>query len=135
MVSIINFSEKEFLEGDDLQERFGLRGRNMMQLAQLQLPIAPGFLIESAALTEGKLKEELTSSALEATVKKIESQTGKTFGSGKMPMVFRVVVSPSIRIGSIRSVHTTGINDEVVQGFAKYSGGEFACHEYQHFME
>jgi pyruvate,orthophosphate dikinase len=135
MVSIINFSENEFLEGDDLQERFGLRGRNMLQLAQLKLPIAPGFLIESSALTEGKLKEELTIPALEASVKKIEKLTGKGFNASNTPMLFKVVVSPSIQIGSIRSVHTIGINDAVAEVFAKYSGEEFAYHEYQHFME
>jgi len=135
MVSIINFSENEFLEGDDLQERFGLRGRNMLQLAQLKLPIAPGFLIESASLKEGKLKEELTLATLEASVKKIEVLTGKTFNSPKVPMLFKVVASPSIQIGSIRSVHTIGINDEVAQAFAKFCGEEFAFHEYQHFME
>jgi pyruvate,orthophosphate dikinase len=135
MVSIINFSENEFLEGDDLQERFGLRGRNMLQLAQLKLPIAPGFLIESSALKEGKLKEELTLAKLEASVKKIEALTGKTYNSPKVPMMFKVVASPSIQIGSIRSVHTIGINDEVTQAFAKFCGEEFAFHEYQHFME
>jgi pyruvate,orthophosphate dikinase len=135
MVSIINFSEKEFLEGDDLQERFGLRGRNMLQLAQLKLPIAPGFLIESSAVNGGKLKEQLTTAALDASVKKIEALTGKTFNSPKVPMLFKVVVSPSIQIGALRSVHTIGINDEISAGFAKYCGEDFAYHEYQHFME
>src|SRR5271169_2831051 len=111
MVSIISFSEKETIEGSDLQERFGLRGRNMLQLAQLKLPIAPGFLIESSAVNEGKLKEQLTTSVLDAAVKKIEALTGKTFNAPKVPMLFKVVVSPSIQIGSIRSVHTIGIND------------------------
>ena len=135
MVSIINFSEQEFLGGDDLQERFGLRGRNMLQLAQLKLPIAPGFLIESSAVTEGKLKDQLTIPMLETAVKKIEELTGKTFSAPKTPMLFKVVVSPSIQIGSIRSVHTIGINDQVAAGFARFCGEDFAYHEYRHFME
>src|SRR5579863_900764 len=135
MVSIISFSDKEFQAGDDLQERFGLRGRNMMQLAELKLPIAPGFLIESSAVTEGKLKEQLTVPVLEGAVKKIEALTGKTFNTPKMPMLFKVVVSPSIQIGSIRSVHTIGINDQVASAFAGFCGEDFAYHEYQHFME
>jgi len=135
MVSIVNFSENEFLGGDDLQERFGLRGRNMLQLAELKLPIAPGFLIESSAVTKGKLKEQLTGADLAAAVKKIETLTGKTFSSPKVPMLFKVVVSPSIQIGSIRSIHTIGINDQVAAAFAGFCGEDFAYHEYQHFME
>jgi pyruvate,orthophosphate dikinase len=134
MLELIHFNQNQHLEGDDLQERFGLRGRNMLQLAQLKTPIAPGFLIESASLTDGKLKEELTIPRLEAAVKKIEGLTGKTYDSPKVPMMFKAVVSPSIQIGSIRSVHTIGINDEVVQGFAKHCGEEFAYHEYQHYI-
>jgi pyruvate,orthophosphate dikinase len=134
MLELIHFNEKQFLEGDDLQERFGLRGRNMLQLAQLKTPIAPGFLIESVNLTNGKLKEELTIPKLEAAVKKIEGLTGKTYNSPKVPMLFKSVVSPSIQIGSIRSVHTIGLNDEVVQGFAKHCGDEFAYHEYRHYI-
>jgi pyruvate,orthophosphate dikinase len=106
----------------------------MLQLAQLKTPIAPGFLIESANLTNGKLKEELTTAKLEAAVKKIEGLTGKTFNSGAMPMLFKAVISPSIQIGALRSVHTIGINDEVVQGFAKRCGEDFAYHEYRHFI-
>ena len=47
MAQLVHFNENEFVEGGDLQERFGLRGRNMIELAQLKLPIAPGFLIAS----------------------------------------------------------------------------------------
>lgn len=134
MLELIHFNETQHLEGDDLQERFGLRGRNMLQLAQLKTPIAPGFLIESANLTNGKLKEELTIPKLEAAVKKIEGLTAKNYNSPKKPMLFKAVVSPSIQIGSIRSVHTIGINDEVVKGFAQHCGEEFAYHEYRHYM-
>ena len=135
MVDLIHFNQDETVEGDDLQERFGLRGRNMVQLAALKTPIAPGFLIDSASVASGGLEEQMTIGNLEAAVKKIESQTGKTFNAPPRPMLFKVVVSASIQIGSIRSVHTIGINDDVAKGFAKYCGEDFAYHEYRHFME
>ena len=125
MVELFHFNQNEFVEGDDLQERFGLRGRNMLQLAQLKTPIAPGFLIDSRTMESG-LKEKLTVETLEPAVKKIEGITGKTFNSGDKPMLFKVVVSPSIQIGTISSVHTVGINDQVAEGFAKYCGEDFA---------
>ena len=58
MVELIHFNQDEYIEGDNLQERFGLRGRNMLQLAELHTPIAPGFLIESSTLTGGNLEEQ-----------------------------------------------------------------------------
>ena len=134
MVDLIHFSENEFIEGDDLQERFGLRGRNMFEMAQLKAPIAPGFMIASADLQDG-LKEKLTLEALQGAVKKVEGIAGKTFNSPERPMLFKVVVSPSIQIGTISSVHTVGINDEVVEGFAKFCGADFAYQEYRHFLE
>jgi len=135
MVDLIHFNQDEYLEGEDLQERFGLRGRNMLQLAALQTPIAPGFMIESDSITSGDLEAKLTKDNLEAAVKKIENLTGKTFTTPERPLLFKVVMSPSIQIGSIQSVHTLGINDEGAAGFAKYCGEEFAYHEYRHFME
>ena len=134
MSELIHFNENEFIEGEDLQERFGLRGRNMLQLAQLKTPIAPGFLIESEVVQDG-LKEKLTLESLETAVKKIEGITGKTFNSAERPILFKVVISPSIQIGTISSVHAVGMNDEVAEGFAKFCGEDFAYQEYRYFME
>jgi len=86
MVELIHFNQDEYVEGENLQERFGLRGRNMLQLAALKTPIAPGFLIDSAHLTSGSLDEQLTIQSLESAVKKIEHQTGKTFNAAARPL-------------------------------------------------
>jgi pyruvate,orthophosphate dikinase len=134
MVELIHFNQNEYLEGDDLQERFGLRGRNMFQLAALHTPIAPGFLIDSPTLHDGGL-QSLTREELRAAVGKIEKLTKKTFSQAERPMLFKVVVSPSIQIGSIRSVHTLGINDTVSEGFARFCGEAFAYQEYRNYME
>ena len=135
MVDIIHFNQSEHLEGSNLQERFGLRGRNMLQLAALNTPIAPGFLIASEDLLGGKVEAELTRAGLEEAVKKIENLTDKTLNGTTRPLLFKVVISPSIQIGSIPSVHTVGISDAVAEGFAGHCGEDFAYHEYRHFME
>lgn len=135
MVALIHFNSDEFMEGGDLQERFGLRGRNMMQLAGLKTPIAPGFMIDSSDILKGDLGAALSIDELKAAVGKIEGLTGKTFNGSELPLFFKVVISPSIQIGSIKSLHTVGINDEVVKGFAGYCGDEFAYQEYKLFME
>ena len=134
MVELIHFNQNEFLEGDDLQERFGLRGRNMFQLAALKAPIAPGFLIDSNTLVDNGVKE-LKVDELKGAIQKIEKLTNKTFSAPDRPMLFKVVISPSILIGSIRSVHTVGINDEVARGFANYCGEEFSYQEYRYYLE
>jgi len=134
MVDLIHFNQNEYLEGDDLQERFGLRGRNMFQLAALNTPIAPGFLIDSPTLLNGGVKA-LQVAELKTAVGKIEKLTGKTFNAPTRPMLFKVVVSPSIQIGSIRSMHTVGINDVVSEGFAKFCGEDFGYQEYRNYLE
>ena len=134
MVQLIHFNQNEYLEGEDLKERFGLRGRNMFELAALHTPIAPGFLIDSETLLGGGTKS-LSKDELRQAVGKIEKATNKTFSKPTRPMLFKIVLSPSIQIGSVRSLHTVGINDEVTDGFAKYCGEEFAYHEYRHYLE
>ena len=134
MVDLIHFNQNEYLEGDDLQERFGLRGRNMFELAALKTPIAPGFLVDSPTMLENGLKD-LSVDELKGAVQKIEKLTKKTFNEPARPMLFKVVVSPSIQIGTIRSVHTVGINDSVAEGFAKYCGDAFAYQEYRYYLE
>ncbi|MDH4225486.1 MAG: PEP-utilizing enzyme [Deltaproteobacteria bacterium] len=134
MVNLIDFSQQEFQEGDNLQERFGLRGRNVMQLAQMKAPIAPGFMVDAETLASGKVKD-LSLEEVQKAITKIESITGKTFSTADRPMFFKVVISPSIQIGSLRSVHTVGISDAMVEGFAKYCGEDFAYQEYQHYLE
>lgn len=135
MADLIHFNQDESVEGDDLQERFGLRGRNMLQLAALQTPIAPGFIVESDSIASGNLESELTIDTLKKDIARIESQTGKSFNSPDRPLMFKVVISPSIQIGSVQSIHTVGISDVVAEGFAKNCGEEFSFNEYRLFME
>ncbi|MDH4247363.1 MAG: PEP-utilizing enzyme [Deltaproteobacteria bacterium] len=135
MVEIFHFNHEDYPKGDDLQERFGLRGRNMVELAALKTPIAPGFLIQSSDLLGGKIKEGITVAVLSKAVEKIGKQANKSFNSQDRPLLFKVVISPSIQIGTIRSLHTIGINDQVVKGLAEHCGDEFAYHEYRHFIE
>lgn len=134
MADLIYFSQTEFTDSDGLQERFGLRGRNIMQLAQLKAPIAPGFLIDSDSIQAG-LKAGLKIDDLKKIIEKMEKETGKTYSRPENPLLFKAVISPSIQIGTVRSVHTIGINDEVAEGLAKYCGEDFAFHEYNLFME
>ncbi len=135
MADLIHFNQDESVEGDDLQERFGLRGRNMLQLASLQTPIAPGFIVDSDSIAGGNLDSELTIDSLKEDIGRIESQTGKSFNSPERPLMFKVVISPSIQIGSVQSIHTVGINDAVAEGFAKNCGEDFSYNEYRLFME
>ena len=127
-----HFNQKEHVQGHDLQERFGLRGRNLLQLASLHTPLVPGFLIESKDLPA---LAKLTVDELKPAIKKIEGITGREFGNPEKPMLLKVVVSPSIQIGSLQSTHTIGLNDQVAEGLAKRWGEEFAYHEYKVLLE
>ncbi len=131
-MQFFHFNQKEHVEGNDLQERFGLRGRNLLQLASLNTPLVPGFLIESKDLPA---LVELDLAALKPAIRKIESIAGREFGNPEKPMLLKVVVSPSIQIGTFRSTHTIGMNDRVAEGLAKRWGDEFTYHEYKVLLE
>ena len=130
----MHFSQDEYQEGEFLHDIIGFRGKNIMQLASLKAPIAPGFIFPSEAIWKGQIEKELSIGMLKSAVGKIEKRTGKTFNSADNPLLFKVLLSPSIQIGTMPSIHALGLNDKVVEGFAKRCGEEFSYGEYFFLM-
>ena len=52
MKEIFSFSSSEFTKDENLIQLFGMRGRNLMDLAALGIPILPGFILTEAFLAE-----------------------------------------------------------------------------------
>ncbi len=133
-MNILHFSENEYQEGTDLRDQIGIRGKNLMELAALKAPISPGFIIPSEVIWGKNFAEDFSIDAIKEAVEKIEGSIDKKFNSSANPMLFKVVLSPSIQIVTMPSIHALGLSDEVVKGFSDCCGSEFAYGEYFYLM-
>ncbi len=127
------FNKGEFTEKEPILEKIGIRGRRAMELASLNLPILPGFLIDadvSSHLDEYNIKKNL-----KPYLDRIESITGKKFSDPENPMLLKIVISPNLVIATYPTLHNFGLSDETIPGFSKFVGDNFCYHEIQFLIK
>jgi pyruvate,orthophosphate dikinase len=113
-------------------ERIGIRGRLAMELAHLDLPILPGFIID--ADVAGHLGDFDIWGALRPWLDRLAKITGKSFGDPDNPMLVKIVVSPNLVIASYPTLHNFGLTDKTLAGFNRYVGENFGWHEMQFLL-
>ncbi len=131
MNDIHYFSKETYDTGEELQQKLGVRGYRVMELASIKLPITPGFIFDIEAvkkIMDGTLDVE---ASVKEFVSYVEKDVQRKFGESDNPLFFKVVLSPDIEILSFKSIHNVGLNDEIVKGFSKYVGEQFAYEEYR----
>lgn len=117
----------------------GGKGANLAEMANMGIPVPPGFTISTEAcvdyLKDGKLKPGLMP-AVRAAIGWLEELTGKGFGDATRPLLV------SVRSGAQRSmpgmmdtVLNLGLNDDTVVGLARTSNSErFAWDAYRRLL-
>jgi pyruvate,orthophosphate dikinase len=110
-------------------ERIGIRGRLAMELAHLDLPILPGFVIDAEVAAH--LEEYDIWTTLSPWFDRLAKLTGKSFGDVDNPMLVKIVISPNLVIASYPTLHNFGLTDTTLPGFNRYVGENFGWHEMQ----
>src|SRR5690606_10606583 len=117
----------------------GGKGANLAEMANMGIPVPPGFTISTEAcvdyLKDGKLKPGLMP-AVRAAIGWLQELTGKGFGDATRPLLV------SVRSGAQRSmpgmmdtVLNLGLNDDTVVGLARTSTSErFAWDAYRRLL-
>ena len=123
------FGDKEYVTKEEVLTKIGIRGRRAMELAELNLPILPGFVIDAEVASD--LAEMPIKSHLQSFFKKLEAGTGKRFGDLDNPMLVKIVISPSLVITHYPTLHNYGLTDSTLPGFVKFVGENFGHHEVQ----
>lgn len=121
------FSKKEAIPRGDVWDKYGIRGRLAMEFAELNLPILPGFIIDSDVAAH--LEDEKLTDNLKANLKKCEQLTGKIFNDPSNPMLVKIVVSPNLAIVHYPTLHNFGLTDATIPGFNTFVGEDFGYHE------
>jgi pyruvate,orthophosphate dikinase len=95
-------------------------------MTSLGLPVPPGFTITTdacrATMSTGEVPESLWEE-VDAAVARLEAATGRTFGTGPVPLLLSVRSGAKFSMpGMMDTVLNLGINDEVVKSLIEWSG-------------
>ncbi|MCL1833697.1 MAG: PEP-utilizing enzyme, partial [Leptospirales bacterium] len=133
MKNIIYFDKEFKLADEKVLSKIGARGRRVVELANMNLPIVPGFIIDSdltLKLSQTNIKEHITSH-----IANIEKETKKKFGDDKKPLFLKLVISSDLNVPFFPSVHNIGMNIKTADAFGKLTSAEFAYGEYLFLMK
>ncbi|VXB34425.1 pyruvate, phosphate dikinase [Aeromicrobium sp. 9AM] len=132
----------DFSEGGmDQKDLLGGKGANLAEMANLGLPVPPGFTISTDAcrayMDEGKAPEGLTDEVSEHLAA-LEEARGKRLGDPEDPLLVSVRSGAKFSMpGMMETVLNVGLNDESVKGLAQVAGGDerFAYDSYRRLLQ
>ncbi|WP_374413123.1 pyruvate, phosphate dikinase [Novosphingobium colocasiae] len=119
----------------------GGKGANLAEMAEIGLPVPPGFTITTeqcvAYLADGGDFSDALRAEVAEALTHIEAAVGKKFGDPADPLLVSVRSGARVSMpGMMDTVLNLGLNDETVQGLAATSGDErFAWDSYRRFIQ
>ncbi len=125
----------------ELKDLLGGKGANLAEMANINIPIPPGFTISTIACKHyNEANNSLTTAMLDEikeNIKKLEESTQKNFGDPKNPLLLSVRSGAAVSMpGMMDTILNLGLNDSVVKGLAKQSDNEqFAWDSYRRFIQ
>lgn len=131
-----------FSEGNkDMKNLLGGKGANLAEMTKLGLPVPQGFTITTEACTKYYEDGEVISKEIEneilENIKKLESITGKSFGSTTNPLLVSVRSGARASMpGMMDTILNLGLNESVVETLAEKSGNaRWAWDSYRRFIQ
>src|SRR3984885_13650293 len=124
----------------DMRKLLGGKGAGLAEMAQLGLPVPPGFTISTEVCTyfyqNGKTYPKDLQRQVEAALAEVGRITGKKFGDGKKPLLVSVRSGARASMpGMLDTVLNLGLNDLTVAALAEKSGDRrFAYDSYRRFI-
>src|SRR5207237_834937 len=123
-----------------LRDLLGGKGANLAEMANLGLPVPPGFTIPTSVCTYFYANDKTYPKELQAQVDKaldyIGKLTDKTFGDPENPLLVSVRSGARASMpGMMDTVLNLGLNDVTVEAVARASQNErFAFDSYRRFI-
>jgi pyruvate, orthophosphate dikinase len=123
-----------------LKDLLGGKGANLAEMANLGLPVPPGFTIPTAACTyfyaHGKTYPKELKTQVEKALDYVGKLTGKAFGDSQNPLLVSVRSGARASMpGMMDTVLNLGLNDQTVEALAELSGDRrFAYDSYRRFI-
>ncbi len=124
---------------NSMKELLGGKGANLAEMANLGIPVPPGFTITAEVCVQ-YLKDNIYPAGLleqiDAAISRLEEVSGKTFGNDGNPLLVSVRSGARVSMpGMMDTVLNLGMNDESVLGLAKSTNNpRFAYDSYRRFL-
>ncbi len=124
----------------NMRDLLGGKGANLAEMANLGLPVPPGFTIPTSVCTyfyeHGKAYPKELKAQVEKALDYVGKLTGKAFGDRANPLLVSVRSGSRASMpGMMDTVLNLGLNDETVEALAKKSGDRrFAFDSYRRFI-
>src|SRR5215471_17636126 len=108
----------------DMRDLLGGKGANLAEMANLGLPVPPGFTIPTSVCTyfyeHGKTYPKELKAQLEKALDYVGKLTGKTFGDPENPLLVSVRSGARASMpGMMDTVLNLGLNDRTVEALAQ----------------
>jgi pyruvate, orthophosphate dikinase len=124
----------------DMRNLLGGKGAGLAEMANLGLPVPPGFTITTAVCTHyyenGNAYPKNLREQVSAALAEVGRITGRAFGDGNNPLLVSVRSGARASMpGMMDTVLNLGLNDATVEALAKTSGDKrFAYDSYRRFI-
>jgi len=123
-----------------MRDVLGGKGAGLAEMANLGLPVPPGFTISAGLciqyLEAGTFPESLREE-VSRHLKQVEQATGRRFGDSQNPLLVSVRSGAAVSMpGMMETILNLGLNDETVQGLIAGSNNpRFAYDSYRRFVQ
>ncbi len=124
----------------DMRDLLGGKGANLAEMANLGLPVPPGFTVTTEACThyydhDRHLPDELKPQVEEALAE-VGRIVGRTFGDAARPLLVSVRSGSRASMpGMMDTVLNLGLNDATVEALAQEADRRFAYDSYRRFIQ
>src|ERR1700679_1900072 len=124
----------------EMKNLLGGKGANLAEMANIGLPVPPGFTITTEVCTEfydnGKKLPKGLDADIRGMVARMEKLVGAKFGDPENPLLVSVRSGARASMpGMMDTILNLGLNDKTVEGLVKKSGNErFAYDSYRRFI-
>ena len=131
-----------FKEGNaSMRNLLGGKGANLAEMTNLGVPVPQGFTVTTEACNkyyeDGKVIEDSIIKEIENSMKELEKETGKEFGSTTNPLLVSVRSGARVSMpGMMDTILNLGLNDISVEAMAKLTNNpRFAYDSYRRFIQ
>ena len=131
-----------FGEGDaEMRNLLGGKGANLCEMARMDLPVPPGFIITTEACLDYYDNDRQLPDGLwdqvQAQMRSLESSIGKKLGSTTNPLLVSVRSGARVSMpGMMDTILNLGINDQIVVGLANLMGDDRPAYDaYRRFIQ
>ena len=125
----------------ELRDILGGKGANLAEMANMGIPVPPGFTIASEAcnfyFSNNKTHPEELKPQVDEALARIAEIMGKKFGGEQKPLLLSVRSGARVSMpGMMDTILNIGLNENTVRGLAKQTKNpDFAYDSYQRFIQ